>query len=191
MRYSKEHSKDTRSRILSEAGRAFRVAGFSGVGIDGLAKAAGVTSGAFYGHFGSKSDAFRVAVIEGLKRFRAGLGSFIRRDRVNWVQAFVAFYLGDSHRADVANGCALPSLTLDVARADRRTRSMFRSELLKAADEMAAALGAESRDLAWSTLAQLVGGVILSRAVADEKLSKEIALAVSANISRAVQLNTP
>src|ERR1700712_1064283 len=53
MRYSPEHKEETKRRILLAAGRSFRKEGFNQAGIDGLARGAGVTSGAFYGHFRS------------------------------------------------------------------------------------------------------------------------------------------
>ena len=57
MRYSAEHKKQTRARILAAAGQLFRREGYGGSGIDGLTRGAGVTNGAFYGHFRSKSEA--------------------------------------------------------------------------------------------------------------------------------------
>ena len=49
---------ETRSRIIDAAGRSFRSNGYAGIGVDGIAKAAGVTSGAFYAHLGSKKWCF-------------------------------------------------------------------------------------------------------------------------------------
>ena len=57
MRYAAGHKEGARTRILDAAGRGFRRLGFGGIGVDGLAKEAGVTSGAFYGHFPSKAEA--------------------------------------------------------------------------------------------------------------------------------------
>jgi TetR/AcrR family transcriptional repressor of nem operon len=47
--------------MIAAASRGFRSNGYAGIGVDGLAKAAGVTSGAFYSHFGSKDAAFDIA----------------------------------------------------------------------------------------------------------------------------------
>ena len=41
-----EKKQETRQRILDAAGRGFRKGGYDGIGVDGLAKQAGVTSGA-------------------------------------------------------------------------------------------------------------------------------------------------
>ena len=100
MRYTQEHSEQTRTRILDAAGREFRSHGYSGIGVDGLVGAAGVTSGAFYGHFRSKADAFRAAATAGLERLHQGIGRFRSQHGAGWLAAFAAFYLGPEHRRD-------------------------------------------------------------------------------------------
>ena len=57
MRHKGVDKETTRRKVTEAAGRKFRKHGYAGVGIDALAKAAGVTSGAIYGHFGSKVKA--------------------------------------------------------------------------------------------------------------------------------------
>src|SRR5271170_2634471 len=121
MRYRPEQRGETRKRVLDAAGREFRRHGFGGIGIDGLAEAAGLTSGAFYSHFRSKSAAFRAAVAAGVQRLRLGVENFRARYGESWFDAFAAYYLGPEHRRDVAGGCALPSLSAEVARADEAT----------------------------------------------------------------------
>ncbi|WP_072396262.1 TetR/AcrR family transcriptional regulator [Hyphomicrobium sp. CS1GBMeth3] len=56
--------KQKAKEIILEAGaRTLREKGFHGVGVDGLAEAAGMTSGAFYSNFANK-DALLEGVIE-------------------------------------------------------------------------------------------------------------------------------
>lgn len=185
MRYPREHRDETRARMLAAAGRHFREQGYDGVGIDGLARAAEVTSGAFYGHFKSKAAAFHAVVIDGLSRLGAGIARFQARDGAAWLAGFSRFYLGAAHRRDVGGGCALPSLSPEIARADPTTRAGYQAELIKIAETMAAGLpGAPGRAASWSLLAQLLGGVILSRAVPDPALQEEIAQAVLEDLLR-------
>lgn len=166
--------------MLDAAGRAFRQHGFGGVGIDGLAQAAGVTSGALYGHFKSKAGAFRAAVAAGLERLHAGVSHFQTQGGDAWLGPFVQFYLGRTHREDIAGGCALPSLSPEVVRAGADVQSDYRERLLAIADAIAAELPGEAgRRAAWPILAQLAGGVMLSRAVGDEVIAEEIAKAVA------------
>src|ERR1700722_11842515 len=54
MRVSKEKAAENRERILTEAARLFRERGLSGVGVDALTDAAGLTHGSLYSQFGSK-----------------------------------------------------------------------------------------------------------------------------------------
>jgi AcrR family transcriptional regulator len=168
---------------MGAAARKFRALGYHGVGIDALAKAAGVTSGAFYKHFASKSNSFRVVVVAGFEALRAGIVHYIAQHRRNWLSHFLDFYFGSKHRADLPGGCALPSLTSEVMRADREVRTAFQDELLKVAAAIAEGLpGATSRVSAWPILAQLLGGVMLARAVTDENVAQEISEAVKASI---------
>ena len=141
MRYSPEQSGATRKRVHDAAGRAFRQYGFGGVGVDGLAKAAGLTSGAFYVHFRSKADAFRAVVTTGMERIRAAVEQFRARDGDAWFDAFATYYLGPEHREDVAGGCSIPTLSADVARADRATRAEYEAGLMRVATELSAGLG--------------------------------------------------
>src|SRR2546430_7964880 len=54
MRVSKEQAAKNRERILEAASRLMRERGISGVGVDALANAAGMTHGSLYSQFGSK-----------------------------------------------------------------------------------------------------------------------------------------
>ena len=76
MRYRPGHKDEARARMIAAAGRGFRKRGFGGIGVDGLAKEAEVTSGAFYGHFPSKEAAFKEAVVAGIEELRAAVMAF-------------------------------------------------------------------------------------------------------------------
>src|SRR6516162_3022185 len=56
MRVSREKFAESRKRILDAAATLFRETGFDGIGLSDIMKAAGLTHGGFYGHFGSKED---------------------------------------------------------------------------------------------------------------------------------------
>jgi len=182
MRYSSEHKMETRSRILGAAGELFREEGYGGSGIDALTKAAGVTNGAFYGHFKSKSAAFRAAVLAGLDELRLGISMLRRQEGKGWLSAFVSYYLGPKRTCALGQSCALPSLSPDVMRADADTRLAYEAELLGIIEEVATGLGeglpGEREDEAIALLALLSGGVTLARAVHDPSLSARIAEAV-------------
>src|SRR3954452_13928961 len=56
MRYPKDQKQATRQRILDAAGRRFKDDGIDGAGVATVMSDAGLTNGAFYGHFKSKED---------------------------------------------------------------------------------------------------------------------------------------
>ncbi len=172
---------------LQVVGRGFRIAGYNWVGVDGLSKAAGLTSGGFYGHFRSKAEAFRAAVVDGLQQLVAGVESCRREYGPKWVTAFADFYLSQKVTCEPGEACALPSLSPEVARADEESRLVYQEELLKLVEAIKAGLPRsvgekQRRQTAWALLAQLSGGVMMARAVADKTLAAEIATAVRKHI---------
>src|SRR5712692_11897403 len=56
MKVSRKQVAKNRQRILEVAGKLFREKGFDGVSVADIMKSAGLTHGAFYGHFASKDD---------------------------------------------------------------------------------------------------------------------------------------
>lgn len=187
MRYAANHKQEARARILEAAERGFRRSGLA-VGIDGLAQEAGVTSGAFYGHFRSKMEAFTAVVRACAEHLRLSIEAFQKEYGQDWLKSFAAEYLGPQHRQDMANSCILPSLSAEVHRAGTDARSAYQAELLEAAHTLAEGLKsgspAERRADAWAILATLAGGVLLSRAVNDEAVAQEIAEAAKSWIER-------
>lgn len=173
--------EESRAKILASAGRGFRSLGYGGLGIDGLAKAAGVTSGAFYAHFKSKQDAFREAVAAGMAGLADGLAA-MRHEGGAWVSRFVDFYLTDRRACDLGESCALQSLTGEVARADPATRRTYEAELRRAIATLASGLpgdgGKAAEAEAIAMLALLSGGISMARAVEDPALSDAIVTAL-------------
>src|ERR1700722_11173475 len=110
----KGSTSNARERLIEAAGRGFRTGGFGGIGVDGLAREAGVTSGAFYAHFSSKADAFRLAVVDGISFLREEVATFQARHGAKWRDAFVDFYFGERMNVGIEEACALPSFTSDV-----------------------------------------------------------------------------
>ncbi|NIE63016.1 TetR/AcrR family transcriptional regulator [Burkholderia sp. Ax-1719] len=182
MRYTAEHKIETRKRIVDAASRLFRRDGYGGSGIDGLTKEAGVTNGAFYGHFKSKSEAFRTVVLAGMEQLRLAVADLRASHGKRWLKTFIGFYLGPKRTCDIGESCALPSFSPEMVRADAETRAAYEGELLRLIEAVSAGLGDEAGterdDKAIALLAMLSGGVTLARAVPDPALSRRIADAV-------------
>ena len=180
--------EEGRARLLAGAGRGFRRLGYGGLGVDGLAKEAGVTSGAFYAHFRSKAEAFAAAVAAGMDDLAAAVAG-LQAGGGDWAKRFIAFYLGERRTCDAAEACALQSLSGEVARADDAARDAYAESLDRVIETVAAGLPAgegEARDRAIALLALLSGGVTMARAVRDPALSQSIADAVAAAADRLV-----
>jgi TetR/AcrR family transcriptional repressor of nem operon len=181
-RYAPGHREEARARILAAVGRGFRKRGYGGIGVDGLAREAAVTSGALYGHFPSKEAAFKEAVIAGLDELRAGIEALRAEHGAKWIEIFVDFYLGYKRTCELGDSCTLQSLTPEVQRSDSETKTAYEARMKGVADAVADGLsGADAADRAqraWALLAILTGGVTLARAVEDQATSDTIAAAV-------------
>lgn len=176
-----DRKERTRGRIVDTAARLFRTEGYGALGVDRIAAEAGVTSGAFYGHFRSKAAAFQAVVRAGLERLHGAIRRFQDRDAAGWPEALAAWYVGEAHRGNVAGGCLLPSLSPEVVRADEETRAAFGAGLSEAARTLAERPpfdGSDAaRERALALLALLAGAAVLGRAVADPAQAERIAAA--------------
>ena len=178
MRYPREQKAETRRRILDAAARLFRESGYDGVGVDAIMSEAGMTAGGFYAHFDSKEALFAEAMTTALGPDR-GLRA-IKGNTVGTVDPLVGLikgYLSRTHRDNVSSGCPLPALTSDVSRKSDATRESYELEFLRFLSEIENLLSessSSSRDQALAIIAQCVGGLMLSRAVKNEKLSDQI-----------------
>ncbi len=182
MTRKQEQKEETRQRMLAAASRSFRSHGFAGIGVDAIAKAAGVTSGAFYAHFVSKDGAFTAALNVGLDEVIEAVPKFQRDAGPAWVQDFADYYLGRAHREDLACGCAMTTLSPEVVRAGPETHAAYEAKMTKIADLVADGLEGSSKDerraRAWAMISVLIGGLTLARAVESGDLAEEIANAV-------------
>tara|TARA_R110002073_G_scaffold196455_4_gene355614 strand:+ start:479 stop:1075 length:597 start_codon:yes stop_codon:yes gene_type:complete len=172
----------THQRMLDAAGQSFRSNGYAGIGVDGIAKAAGVTSGAFYAHFGSKDGAFEAALKAGLDEVIDAVPTFQRDHGGKWVEGFADYYLGKAHRKDLACGCAMTSLSPEIARAAPDVRAIYETKMKNIVDLIADGLAGRSREdriaRAWAVIGTLIGGLTVARAVKTQRLSEEIASSI-------------
>lgn len=182
MRYTPEQKRQTAANILAAAGRGFRLDGYGGAGVDGLAQEAGVTSGAFYKHFSSKAAAFEAAVDAGLKDFQHTAELALTDKNNDGLVALVDYYFSHEHRMNLAGGCVVPGLTSEVARGNEQVRVVYQQGIERVVSTIETGLThlgkRERRQRAWAMLAMLNGGVQIARAVHDEAQAAEIATAM-------------
>ncbi len=171
--------EETRARIIKAAGKGIRENGYGGIGVDGIAKEAGVTSGAFYGHFCSKETVFEASVSTGMKEFVDAVHIWREEKGDQWLNPFIDWYLSDECRADIGGGCALPGLSADVARAGPIVHAAYEKQLIAVIDAVADGLPGRSKakrgKSARALLAILAGAVMMTRAIESESLAEDIA----------------
>ncbi|HEX5258938.1 MAG TPA: TetR/AcrR family transcriptional regulator [Sphingomicrobium sp.] len=165
---------------MRNAARIFREKGYAGVGVDELSQGAGVTSGSFYKHFGSKSDAFLEVVRAGVERVAKRVRS-LKAGKSNprdWVNEFATIHSSKEHLRSVGLGCNLPTLSVEVARADGDAKKAFEQSISKAIGEMAGgepfAEGADAEARAVAFLSVLTGAMVIARAVRNPKTAAMI-----------------
>jgi TetR/AcrR family transcriptional repressor of nem operon len=167
MRYPAEETAAKHERIVHEASRLFRQRGFENVTVGEVMKAAGLTHGAFYAHFGSKQELQEAAVAHGqsLSAARAQSYGATKKGR----RAYADRYLSPRHRDNAGDGCTMAALGPEVARSTPELKAAFERGL----EEILSAVGGERKEAIFQTAA-LIGGVVLARAVQDPQLSEEI-----------------
>lgn len=178
MRVSREQAAANRERIIEAAGALFRAKGFDGVGVADIMKAADLTHGGFYGHFASKDDLAAQASQRALARAAANWSKIVAEAPKDPYAALLNRYLSPRHRDDPGHGCAFAALSVDAARCAKPVRAAFAEGLEPLIEIVAKALPGRSkaarRRKAIATVAELVGALILSRAVGSGKLSDEV-----------------
>jgi AcrR family transcriptional regulator len=176
VRYPTDQKARARDALLRAGARTLKTRGFNGVGVDGLAAAAGMTSGAFYSNFPNK-EALLEAVID------AGLGEPLLTDTNSTTRAqgrarlisFVNDYLSADHSVDPAEGCVMPTLSADVSRAEPPVKDAYQRKMTALVDRIAELLDGDETDRqrrAWSIVALLVGSILISRGIPEHSESR-------------------
>lgn len=181
-RYSPGHKEATRRRMIETAGRRFKSDGIDGSGIATLVADAGLTNGAFYGHFASKDDLIASVVAQQLEdqaarvdELPAGLAS---------IDEFLRVYLSPAHRDDLAGGCPSAALLDEVGRCDETIREAYTDGARSMIKAIARHLGGDEQlvgEQAIGLFTLLVGSLQLARAVTDTELSDRILAAAYTN----------
>jgi AcrR family transcriptional regulator len=174
-RYDAAHKEATRQRIIETAGRRFKTDGIDGSGVAVLMKDAGLTNGAFYGHFDSKDDLVATMLADQLARQRAHLAEL--GPGIEGLERFVREYLSIGHRDDPGDGCPSSALIDEIGRQGEGVRRVYTEGMTAIIDDLAAALGphgADARRQLYSAFALMAGALQLARAVDDAALSEAI-----------------
>ncbi|MEU5599705.1 TetR/AcrR family transcriptional regulator [Streptomyces sp. NPDC020298] len=176
MRYGKEHKQATRRRIIETAGRRFKRDGFDGSGMSTLMADAGLTTGAFYGHFASKGDLVAAAVADQLGK--QGESFHSRAPGRAGLEQLVREYLSVQQRDNREDGCPSAALLDEIGRCTDATKQAYTDGMLASVENIAARLAPHdppsARIKALTVFAMMVGTLQLSRALTDPQLAGDI-----------------
>ncbi|MGO9630800.1 MAG: TetR/AcrR family transcriptional regulator [Xanthobacteraceae bacterium] len=191
MRVSREQAAANRDRIIDAAAALFRAKGFGGIGVADIMKAANLTHGGFYGHFGSKDDLVVQASRRTMARSAANWARVVAQAPDQPYAALLQQYLTPRHRDDPGHGCSFAALSNDAARSGKTVRKAFAQGLEPLIDILAQAVPGRTKAVrrrkAVAAMAGLVGALSLARAVGDPALSDEILDAVSHELLAAAE----
>ena len=189
MRYEKGHKDTTHDRILDVAARQFRQEGIAGSGLAGIMSEAGLTNGAFYAHFSSKSEMVEKSLERATDKQWQQFEKEIASGRLlNIVHA----YLSEQHRDHPESGCPSAALLPEISRQDPDTRHVYTESmkrLLNAVEKQLPDMpkGPTAREIAIGTVGLLIGTLQLARAVDDPSFSEDILAAGTRMASTLIQ----
>ena len=175
-RYDKEHKPATRQRIVENSGRRLKQDGLDGSGIATLMADAGLTNGAFYAHFESKTDLIRTVVAHELTEQSARIAGLA--PGMAGVEQLVREYLSPEHRDQPSAGCPSAALLDEISRSEQTVRQAYTDGVLNVIDLIAGRvnpndpLGARVSTL--SAFALMVGTLQVARTVTDQTLSDQL-----------------
>lgn len=180
MAYPQGHRENVRSRIIDSARQLFNRHGFEHVSINAIMAHAGLTRGAFYTYFKSKSDLYE----ESLDCFFTNpnwknrwCGVEINAALPDVGPQIIRAYLSRQHFENVENSCPMVALPVDVARGGRKLKAAFEN-VFKA---MVNLIGREviidearKEEAAMAVASLCIGGMVIARALNDDQFSNRV-----------------
>ena len=186
MRVSRVQAEQNRQKVIDVASRLFREHGFDGIGLKDLMEGAGLTQGAFYKQFASKDDLAAQASRRALESASGRWSAAAAANPQDPLGAVIAFYLSMGHRSERMDGCPVVALGADAARQGAEVKASFEVGIREYLEMLGRWLdepgGEEPSGKAMAILSTMVGAVVLSRAVNDERLSKQFLQAAAQGV---------
>jgi TetR/AcrR family transcriptional regulator, transcriptional repressor for nem operon len=173
MRYPAEHKQRTRERIVRAASRRFRSRGSESAVIGDLMRDLRLTHGGFYRHFASKHELFVAAFEQALDDAASRAQNAIRQAAPGGkLKAIIDSYLDIEHCDDVAGGCPVAALAVEISRQPRKIREpmvrALREHVTRLEPYVPGATEDEKRRNTIALLSGMAGTLTIARAFSSE-----------------------
>jgi TetR/AcrR family transcriptional repressor of nem operon len=185
MRKSRDVTAASKTRIISAASKMLRARGLVGTSLADVMQEAGMTHGGFYKHFQSKDELAAIAVRSAFEAIAAKFDQ--TQDEAGpeaATAAYLAQYVSLAHVENAELGCPMAALGADAGRQPSSLAQEFHAGAEQLIERLMRANPHRSPTVARAeairTLLQLVGTVIVARAVGSGPLRDEVLAAGAA-----------
>jgi TetR/AcrR family transcriptional repressor of nem operon len=185
MRKSRQVTAESKTRIIAAASKMLRARGITATNVADVMQEAGMTHGGFYKHFQSKDELVATAIRSAFESIAARFDQTHDGDGVEAATtAYLVQYLSKAHVEHPELGCPMAALGADAGRYRGSLAQEFRDGAEQLIERLTRANAdrspAVARAEAIRTLLQLVGTVIVARAVGSGPLRDEVMAAGAA-----------
>ena len=167
--------------VVDAAGRRLKKDGIDGSGVSALMSDAGLTNGAFYAHFSSKTNSSRWCWLITWRRNSTLFGGL--PDDGQALRTFIESYLSASHRDHPEVGCPSAALLGEISRSNSIVQQSYTDGLEAmigvVADRTRIKERVAARSVAIGVMSILIGALQLSRSVSDPDSPTKFSLLVS------------
>jgi TetR/AcrR family transcriptional regulator, transcriptional repressor for nem operon len=176
MGHSRAEKAASRERILDAAARQISERGLDSVAVAELMQNAGLTKGAFYGHFESRDAMIAEAARRAMDKGQTRLDALFSRKKRPTLEQVVDVWLDPAHVADPTSGCGICALAGEARYAGPQVQQVIAEQFNRNVQQIAQTIGSGEAATARATaiLTAIVGAVSMSRAVGDASLARQI-----------------
>jgi TetR/AcrR family transcriptional repressor of nem operon len=186
MPYPAGHRAGVKKNIIDSARKLFNRHGFESVSLSQIMAGAGLTHGAFYSYFKSKSDLYAEVLgcfFTDPQWKSCWEGVHVDLSSTDVGAQVVRAYLSRQHFEDVENSCPMVALPTDVARSGVVARRAFETVFKAMVSVLERSLiqnGRRRRTTAQGIAAISIGGMVVARTMVDRALADELRAACMA-----------
>jgi len=170
MPWNAQHKENSRENILASAALLFTHHGFDAISIDDVMKHAGLTRGAFYAHFKSKSDMYDKAVRSGAQLAKERVMNAGITSATELAENYLK--MGRPEQCNENDYCPLAFLVTDIQHQHDNVRNTY-TRCLKGYQSVLSSLGLDEKSSIQASVL-LVGGLAIAKAITDDHLRDAI-----------------